>query len=305
MGRFFRNALATALLLLACLAPPSLAFAEEPLSGKAPERIVAMEWAGLETLLALGITPVGAADAGGYREWVAKPALPESVADIGSRQEPNLEELARLKPDLILSHAHLRPLKEKLEASARVEDVTFNGTGGDTYQAVLDGTRRVGALTGKTEAAEALIESADTAFAKDAETLRTAGLSDRHVYVVRIIGPNALRIHGKNAVADKVLAKLGLVNAYQGKVNDWGFATAEPSALAEDPDADILVVGPVSDAEMASVFDTPLGKALPAVRAGRVHALPVVWTFGGIPSAITMAGAITDALTGESAGESR
>ena len=280
-------------------AGPDAGPASTPVSGK--ERIVVMEWAALETLLALGVTPVGAADAGGYREWVSTPELPEAVAEVGSRQEPNLEELARLKPDLILSHAHLRPLKAKLEAIAPVEDVTLNGTGTDTYEAVLEGTRRIGAMTGRTDAADALIERADTAFEADAAKLAAANLAGRHVYFVRIIDGNALRVHGKGSIADTVLSRLGLVNAYEGTVNEWGFATVEPSALAGDPEAAIVVAGPVRDDQMAAVFDTPLGRALPAVRAEAVHGLPVTWTFGGIPSAIHMADAIAAALTQTSA----
>ena len=299
MGRSACHVLFAAIAGLAVAIAPKIAVADETAPAAVPERIVAMEWAGLETLLALGITPIGAADAGGYREWVAKPELPASVAEIGSRQEPNLEELARLKPGLILSHAHLRPLKEKLEAIAPVEEITFNGTGDDTFAAVLAGTKAIGALTGKTADAEALIRSADAAFDKDAATLKAAGLAGRHVYFVRIIGKNALRVHGSNAIANTVIARLGLVNAYDGEVNEWGFSTLEPSALADDPEAAVLVAGPVTDQEMAAVFDTPLGKALPAVRAGSVHALPVTWTFGGVPSAITMADAITAAMTGK------
>ncbi|WP_167591592.1 iron-siderophore ABC transporter substrate-binding protein [Jiella endophytica] len=296
MRRFTQRLLFPALSAIALAIAPTLALAEEPASP--PERIVAMEWAELETLLALGVTPVGAAGASGYRDWVGEPALPESVAEIGTRQEPNLEELARLKPDLVLSHAHLRPLKGNLNAIAPVEEVTFNGTGSDTWEAVLAGTRRIGELTGKTQGADALISSADAAFEKDASRLADAGLQGRHVYFVRIIGANALRVHGSNAIADTVLSRLGLTNAWKGDVNEWGFAMVEPSALAEDPEATILVAGPVSDAEMAAVFDTPLGKALPASRAGAVRRLPVTWTFGGVPSAIHMAAAITDALTG-------
>lgn len=288
---------ACAFIVAALAAVPASGNAQERAPGTAPaQRIVVMEWAALETLLALGHAPVGAADAGGYREWVAGPKLPETVAEVGSRQEPNLEEIARLKPDLILSHEHLRPLKDKLAALAPVEEITFNGTGGDAYATVVAGTRKVGELLGEPGKAEALIASAKATFAEKAKTLQTAGLAGSHVYFVRIIGPNALRVHGKGSIAGTVLARLGLTNAYGGEVNEWGFALTEPSALAKDPDAAIVVAGPVTDEAMDSVFGTPLGKALPAVRAGKVYPLPVTWTFGGIASAKTMADAIAAAL---------
>jgi ferric hydroxamate transport system substrate-binding protein len=56
-----------------------------------------------ENLLALGIQPVGVADIRGYQKYVnVQPSLAESVVDIGTRQEPSLEAIAQLKPDLIL-----------------------------------------------------------------------------------------------------------------------------------------------------------------------------------------------------------
>ncbi|MBO0903131.1 ABC transporter substrate-binding protein [Jiella sonneratiae] len=288
-----------ALLCLAMLlsAPAAAAGTAAAAGAAAPARIVAMEWAAAETLLALGIVPAAIADAPGYRAWVGHPELPAGVADIGLRQEPNLEELARLEPDLILSHAHLLPLKEKLAAIAPVQAVTFNGTGGDTFAAILSGTREIGRLTGRSAAAERLIDETREAFDRDAEKLRKAGLAGRHVYFVRLVDANTLRIHGKNSVAATVLSRLGLVDAYAGDVNEWGFALSEPSALAGDTDAAILVAGPVGEEEMARVFDTPLGRALPASRAKAVRRLSVTWTFGGLVSAVTMADAITEALT--------
>lgn len=290
--------LTTALLALLIATAPGLSVAEETVSGAVPSRIVAMEWGEVETLLALGVTPVGAADARGYREWVEAPELPEEVAEVGSRQEPNLEEIARLEPDLILSHAHLQPLEEKLAAIAPVEAVTLSGTGEDAYETAVAGTRRIAAITGKNDEAEALVKETEAAFEADARRIETAGLSGQPVYFVRIIGPNALRVHGETSIANTVLDRLGLTNAFTGEVSEWGFATVEPSQLADNGEATILVAGPVSDEEMAAVFDTPLGKALPAARAGRVHRLPVVWTFGGLPSAKRMADAITAAMVG-------
>ncbi len=71
-------------------------------------RIVCLEWTAAELVLTLGIVPVALADVAGYREWVAAPALPASVLDLGSRGEPNKELVARLKPDLIVATARLR-----------------------------------------------------------------------------------------------------------------------------------------------------------------------------------------------------
>src|SRR3712207_517939 len=74
-----------------------------------PERVVVLDTGELDAVLALGITPVGA-----VRTDVsdALPAYledagvdPADVANVGTIAEPDLEAIAALEPDLILSNA--------------------------------------------------------------------------------------------------------------------------------------------------------------------------------------------------------
>src|SRR5690606_21233751 len=67
------------------------------------QRIVALEWTYVEGLLALGVQPVGIADLGGYAAWVTiGPQLSPDVVSVGTRQEPSIESIAHLQPDLII-----------------------------------------------------------------------------------------------------------------------------------------------------------------------------------------------------------
>src|SRR5690606_21094711 len=83
-----------------------------------PERIVALNWAATESLLLLGISPVGVADKAGYATWVQEPELPEGVANVGTRVAPSLEAIAELKPDLIVTSTEMAPAAELLERIA-------------------------------------------------------------------------------------------------------------------------------------------------------------------------------------------
>lgn len=69
-----------------------------------PQRVVMLTNQGTETLIALGITPVGAVgsttDATKFYDFV-KPQL-EGTKSVGTEGQPNLEAIAALKPDLIL-----------------------------------------------------------------------------------------------------------------------------------------------------------------------------------------------------------
>src|SRR5690554_3608607 len=68
------------------------------------QNVVALEWTYAEDLLAVGVQPVGVADIEGYNSWVQiEEKLDQGVVDIGTRQEPSLEKIAELNPDLIIA----------------------------------------------------------------------------------------------------------------------------------------------------------------------------------------------------------
>ncbi len=64
---------------------------------RSPRRIAAIDWAMLETLVALGIMPVAATELVQFRKDAVEPMLAESVADLGLRGSPNLELLRLLR----------------------------------------------------------------------------------------------------------------------------------------------------------------------------------------------------------------
>lgn len=67
-----------------------------------PQRPAVLQWDLLENLVGLGVKPAGACDISSWDTWVREPALPAGIEDLGTRAEPNLERIAKLKPDVIL-----------------------------------------------------------------------------------------------------------------------------------------------------------------------------------------------------------
>src|SRR5690606_21008489 len=98
-----------------------------------PERIVALNWAATESLLLLGISPVGVADKAGYATWVQEPELPEGVANVGTRVAPSLEAIAELKPDLIVTSTEMAPAAELLERIAPTYVISVYKKGARPY----------------------------------------------------------------------------------------------------------------------------------------------------------------------------
>lgn len=73
------------------------------INGK-PQRVVTLFQGATDSILALGITPVGVVES-----WVQKPKYDylkdrlDGVPVVGLETQPNLEEIAKLKPDLIIA----------------------------------------------------------------------------------------------------------------------------------------------------------------------------------------------------------
>lgn len=123
--------------------------------------IVALEWSLAEDLLALGIEPAGVADVEGYGTWVAAgPQLGEDVVDVGDRQEPSLEQIEALEPDLILTDDDRTGGDlTNLEAIAPTYSSDFYGQEGGQLQTMRDTFSDIATLTGtEDQAGEALAE---------------------------------------------------------------------------------------------------------------------------------------------------
>lgn len=108
---------ATAALALAC-AKPRAARAAAGHAARVPQRIVVLNWALTETLLALGGTPVGIPLPDWYTSTIVTPPLPRGVVDVGLLYQPNFDVLLALAPDLLIvtpAHAGLLGPLQRIE----------------------------------------------------------------------------------------------------------------------------------------------------------------------------------------------
>jgi iron complex transport system substrate-binding protein len=150
----------------------------------APQRVVVIATGQTDAALTLGVVPVGVAfgdDADLIPQYV-KDAFPQyagqlaTVASVGSRQSPNLETIAALRPDLILANSvAAQDIYPKLSGIAPT--VLVQGTGVNWKQDFLMLADSLG-MQGK---AQAYIDSFDA----DAAALG-ASVGDETISFVRI-----------------------------------------------------------------------------------------------------------------------
>lgn len=248
----------------------------------APLRLLSLDWAAAETAHALGVTPVGMAQLADYRIWSGGMPMPSSVVDVGLRMEPNLELIARLKPDLILIAPIQQGLQPLLQAIAPVRIIAFNSyQQPDNYRQAQVATRQLGGWLRRQAEAEQLI-------VRTTESL--AALAAQHsaeavpIYLFRFADRRHLWLLGEQSLFGGALASVGFRVQQQGASNLWGFSTEPLTSLLAHPEAQLIYIEPLPFASMAELKDNQLWQQLPAVRAGRVLALPAVWLGNGLPS---------------------
>jgi ABC-type Fe3+-hydroxamate transport system substrate-binding protein len=277
----------------------------------APHRIVTMSWELTETLLALGVTPIGTSLPDWYRSTVVAPLLPASVVDIGLLYQPNFDVLQMLDPDLFLITPGHAPAKASLERLAPTLTLAAFMSSPAPYQALCDETAELAARLQRPARATALIEAA----AHTVEDVRLrlgtrAALTAAPVIVADLVDDRHLRVYGRGSLFDEMLAKLGVVNAVHPRIGTngtnagagvWateaGFALVPLQRLVEARQASLLLVGPVAAPMRAALERNAIWRALPAVRNKRVVTLPVIAPYGGLVSMQRFARAVDAALT--------
>lgn len=255
----------------------------------------AIDWAMLETALALDIRVVAGAELLLYRKFVREPDLPSDIADLGLRGSINFEVLRYTAPSLILSSPWYTRLEPNLSRIAPVLSMRIHERGRDPYQSAEAAVSELGRRFGREAAAETLIAATRDELATTARLLSTA--RQPPLFVISIGDPRHFRVFGADSMVGAVLKRLGLANAWARQTSYSAQAPIDIVTLAESPEAAIVVVSPVPDDARRTLPESAIWRNLPAVRAGRVMLVDPVNHFGGLPAARRLGRLLGAALT--------
>lgn len=260
----------------------------------AEKRVVSLELQLTEILVSLGAAPVAAADNRLYRRLVGEPALPESVLDLGPIQQPNLEFLQSVAPDLMVVPAW--EASANRATLARVAPVEVLGD--LEPRPPLDNldmtSRRLAAIVGRERERDALSAALDEACAR-----ARAVVPGQPTLLCRFFEDGRhLAVFSSNSVLGAVAERSGAPNAWKGRQNAFGTALAAIETIASMPEARIVHFhrGAETDRALARLDRSPLWRALRPVARGEVIAMPVVHPNGGLASATRLADQLRVAL---------
>ncbi|EPN4000367.1 iron-siderophore ABC transporter substrate-binding protein [Vibrio parahaemolyticus] len=259
-----------------------------------PQRVVVLNWDILEQVLALDIEPIAAPNLPGYRQWVVNPYAPESIEDIGTRAEPNLEKIASLKPDVILAASPQQDLIPLLRQIAPVVYLPNFSKNEAAAQTAIKHFRTLGALFDKQELAEQKLAKLNDSFKQLRDKIRQHYSAPLDVLVMRFSTPNSVLLSTENSTTDYVVEQLGLTNPIKVSARAWGIKQDRINRLQNLEQSYVLYVQPFP--QESKLNSSPLWQAMPFVKKQRVNSVRAVWAYGGAMSLQYMAEAITDSL---------
>ena len=250
-------------------------------------RLAAIDWAMLETAIAVGHMPVAACELIRFRADTVEPELPDGVTDLGLRGAPNFELLQLTRPDLILTSPYYTRYQDRLEALAPVLSLPFYTPGEAPLPKALAALDRLADAVGDRAAGPRAQAATDARLAQLAAAL--APQADRPVCLVNIGDARHLRAFGFDSLFGSTLDRLGLQNAWSGGTRFSFLAPVPIEELAAMPEARLVIIGDTPPEARRALARSVLWQALPPVAEGRLYQLPQVNAFGGVPSALRFA----------------
>ena len=245
----------------------------------APLRVVILTNEGTEALLALGVTPIGAAQSWDGNPWHAhlRDMLTDTT-DLGTELAVNLEVLASLEPDLIIgTKVRQEDIYEQLSAIApTVMSETIGGEWQENlkfYASVLDRDAEAQAALGAFEARTKAIHDA------------LGDAVNEEISLVRF-SPNRTRIYYKDTFGGLILSQIGFKRPAAQDRDE--FAEEVTKERIPEMEGDRIFYfsndlnGAEPEANLADWLADPLWLNLNGVKAGKAHRVSeIIWNTGG------------------------
>jgi iron complex transport system substrate-binding protein len=251
-----------ALALALCWLPASAAAAQS----SPPKRIVALTPFVANTLVKLGVTPVGVGQTLGGNERLSPKLKGVPVLPLSHPNGPNLEQLASLDPDLVFSSRTWAKGNESIgDLGIRVlvqEPVRLSGAYAQT--------KVIGAIVKRRTQAEALVESMKKSVAQARK-----GISG-HPTVMLILGVGRTPfVFLPNSWGGDLVTEAGGQLLTGGVESGSGFERiSDEVVVAEDPDV-IVAVPHANEDDIPSLTEylrnNPAWSTTSAVRNGRIY----------------------------------
>ncbi|MEO1351714.1 MAG: iron-siderophore ABC transporter substrate-binding protein [Cyanobacteria bacterium J06635_15] len=231
----------------------------------APERVVVIDTTPLDAALALGIQPVGTIQYGappGYLEDAV-----ENIEVVGQYNQPNLETILRLDPDLILGaksiSARLYPRLSQIAPTVFIEGAGYSWDWKNNFRLFAE-------AMGRAEQAEQLLDD----YQQQLADLKTAIDASPETITVSVLvsTPQGLVAHTPTSFSGSILKEIGFArNPIQSREEQFFVRLSREDLDSPDGDVIFLIHNPGWESDSSAAFASdPLWSQLDAVQRDAV-----------------------------------
>ncbi|WGV59978.1 Fe(3+) dicitrate ABC transporter substrate-binding protein [Brevibacillus brevis] len=243
-----------------------------------PKRVVALEYSFVEGLWELGVTPVGIAQ---EKDKDVEGLIGKKIeyTPVGTRQQPSLEVISSLQPDLIIGD--LNRHKDIYKDLQKIAPTIILKSRNSTYQENLSSFVTIGeALNKQKEAEQRLIKHKEII----AEFKKKVQAGDSRKVMLGVFRADSLSAHGAKSFDGELLEMIGIKNAIQDAPEPTVKISLE-QMVQWDPD--VIFLAEADDALLNEWKQNPLWNNITAVKNQEVHKVNRdLWTrYRGLKSA--------------------
>jgi ferric hydroxamate transport system substrate-binding protein len=281
-----------------------------------PEKIVALDWSASEILLAIGVQPVAVADLEGMKQYLRPEGLSPDIVDVGTIEEPNLEMITQLNPDLIFAQTSLQSglyeILSSIAPTVMYENLVPLNSSRTHLEALEQNIILVADAANKRDIGVEIVDQLHAKYDEAAQKIAAAGLNGTR-FVFGAVDPpygeyttSTLRFFDNTFFTPQMLSKLGLENAvteiYGGLANGEGGQRQvglEGLSTIDGPDVHFFYIhAEGQDAFQNEWEGNPVWTNLEIARNGHIHPLGPMYVFGGPKQMEEMVDKVVIALTG-------
>ncbi|MEA5565540.1 iron-siderophore ABC transporter substrate-binding protein [Anabaena sp. UHCC 0399] len=245
-----------------------------------PERIIVLNDIGLlDPVLSLGIKPIGTVSYFPEYDFLFRGVTNDEAAGIeiiGNGNQPNLERVIKLKPDLILMREYQKSLYKELSAIAPTVMVDLPGLN----YSFKENLRFIAQVLGESQKAEQVISQYNERV-KKLQQLMGDRLKEIEVSVINLFSESIIATYSDNETYNQVFQDVGirLIPTLANQKEDTLVSSIE---VLNKYDADILFVMSDTEELTQAFLKNPLLKTLKAAQNSQVYEVQVNrwWTFG-------------------------
>jgi len=231
-----------------------------------PERVIVLDTSPLDVMFELGLKPIATPDLGDYLSY-SKEQL-AGIESLGSNEQPNLESMLKLQPDLILATPFDAP--EIYGELSQIAPTVVAPSGDVGWKEDL---RIYAAALGKTAEAEALLTAYDDRI-QEFQQRMGARISETEVSIVSFAdyGPGLpVRIYLADSFMGSVVEEAGLPRPPGQRERTWTKELSVERLDIADGDAIFFMEFDPQEGPLEKVQQHPLWSQLEAVQQGRIY----------------------------------